>query len=286
MLSGAESARPHDSLAMPPRPADLPDYENPPLAEVALGIQLDPLPQVRAAHIGLLWERFLEEFPGLQEHPPIDMAEEDFGPTRTRTITVQLMGLQPVPRHWFISHDGSRVIQVQPDRFVLNWRRVHQDEPYPRYETLRGEFEHHYKTYLDFLTEQKLGVPTIRHAEVNYVNQIPVDSETQSIGLSDVLRTWRPAYGPEAPFLSVAEEVRIVERHLLSDQEGPYARLYVSVEPGAGSGILINLTMRGRPRGTDLRATLGFFDLARDRIVRAFTAVTTDRMHTLWRRTK
>jgi len=286
MLSGAEPLGPHDSLPLPARPADLPDYENPPLVEVALGVHLDPLPQVRAAHLGLLWQRYYAEFPSLQELAPIETAEEEFGPIRTRTITVQLMGPQPVPRHWFVSRDGTRVIQVQADRFVLNWRRAHAEEPYPRYETLRKEFESHYRVYVDFLAEHKLGVPTIRHAEVNYVNQVPLDPKQHPNGLSDVLRTWRPTYGPEAPFLGRAEEVRVVERHVMSDEEGPYARLYVSVEPGIGNVVLINLTLRGRPKGTNLRATLAFFDKARDRIVRAFTSVTTDGMHRLWRRTK
>jgi uncharacterized protein (TIGR04255 family) len=271
---------------MPKRPADLPDYESPPLIEVALGVQLDPMPQVRAAHLGLLWQQYYSDFPSLQELPPIDTPEEEFGPVLTRTITVQLMGLQPVPRYWFLSRDGTRVIQVQSDRFVLNWRRVHPEEPYPRYESLRKEFEQHYLAYLDFLNTRGLGVATIRHAEVNYVNQIQLDPNEHPNGLSDVLRTWRPEYGPEGRFLGKAEEVRLLERHLITDNQGPFARLYISAEPALTSRLLINLTMRGRPRGTDLRSSLGFFDSARDQIVRAFTSVTTDRMHSLWRRTK
>jgi uncharacterized protein (TIGR04255 family) len=271
---------------VPDRPADLPDFENPPLIEVALGVQFDPLPQVRAPHLGLLWQRFYSDFPSLQELPALETPEEDFGPVLTRTITVQLMGPPPVPRHWFISRDGTRVIQVQSDRFILNWRRVHPEEPYPRYEALREEFERHYLTYQDFLADRSLGVATIRQTEVNYVNQVQFDPKEPPNSLSDVLRIWRPTYGPEAKFLDKPEDVRLVERHVIEDAQGPFARLYISAEPAPGSRVLVNLTMRGRPRGTDLRATFAFFDSARNYIVRAFTSVTTERMHTIWRRTK
>lgn len=244
------------------------------------------MPQIRAAHLGLLWQRFYKEFPSLQELPPIDTPEENFGPNQVRSITVQLMGPGPVPRHWFLSRDQTRVIQVQSDRFVMNWRQVHPEEPYPRYETLRQEFEQHYATYRHFLTEQGLGTVTVRQAEVSYVNRVAIDETKSPKALPDVLRTWRPSYGPEASFLGMPNEVRLVESHLISDKEGPYARLYISAEPALGPAFLINLTMRGRPRGTGLRSSLAFFDGARDRIVRAFTAVTTEQMHTLWRRTK
>lgn len=283
-LSERGSAR--IGVPKPERPADLPDYEAPPLAEVALGVQLDPMPQVRAAHLGLLWQRFVGEFPSLQELPPIDTPEEDFSPSPVSTITVQLLGAPPVPRQWFMSRDGARVIQVQADRFVLNWRRINPGEPYPRYETLRDDFENLFSVYSDFLADQTLGVASIRQAEVNYVNKIELNASQQPHDLSDVLRTWRPSYGPEAPFLSAASDVRLVERHLIEDNAGPYARLYVSAEPASQVGALLSLTMRGRPHGTDLEAALSFFDTARDRIVRAFTAVTTEQMHTVWRRTK
>jgi uncharacterized protein (TIGR04255 family) len=244
------------------------------------------MPQIRAAHLGLLWQRYLKEFPLLQELPPIDTPEENFGPGQVRSITVQLMGPAPVPRHWFLSRDQTRVIQVQPDRFVLNWRQIHPEEPYPRYETLRQEFERHYDTYRHFLAEQGIGTLTVRQAEVNYVNRVALDQTKPPKSLRDVLRTWSPSYGPEASFLATPGEVRLVEGHLIADDEGPYARLYISAEPTLGSALLINVTMRGRPRGTGLSSSLAFFDGARDRIVRAFTAVTTEQMHTLWRRTK
>jgi uncharacterized protein (TIGR04255 family) len=244
------------------------------------------MPQIRAAHLGLLWERFYDEFPSLQELPTIDTPEEDFGPGQSRTITVQLMGPAPVPRHWFLSRDNTRVIQVQADRFILNWRQMRTGESYPHYESLRREFEQHYVTFAEFLASRGLGTATIRQAEVTYVNRIVVNQPDYSKGLSGVLRNWQPKYGPEAPFLSDADDIRLVERHIVRDSEGPYARLYISAEP-AGAQALVNLTMRGRPRGgTDLRAALGFFDIGRDRIVRGFTAVTTERMHALWRRTK
>ena len=236
--------------------------------------------------MGLLWQRLYADFPTLQELPPLDTAEEQFGPVQTHTITVQLIGPQPVPRHWFVSRDGTRVVQVQSDRFILNWRRMQPEEPYPRYEALRQEFQQHFRQYTEFLTERKLGTATVRHAEVNYVNQIQLAPGDKPDALSDVIRTWQPNYGPEATFLNPVEDVRLVERHVITDSRGPFARLYISAEPAASGRLLLNLTMRGRPNGTGHVAAIAFFDMARDRIVRAFTATTTDVMHSVWRRTK
>lgn len=50
------------------RPADLPDYDNPPVNEVVIGIQFDQL-AITGAHIGLFWEELRDEFPKPLEQP-------------------------------------------------------------------------------------------------------------------------------------------------------------------------------------------------------------------------
>ena len=50
----------------------LPDFENPPLVEVALSVQFEPIEQMRTPQIGLLWTEFRHRFPVTQEHPPVD----------------------------------------------------------------------------------------------------------------------------------------------------------------------------------------------------------------------
>src|SRR5689334_16148372 len=88
------------------RPADLPEFERPPVTEVVLGVQLDPLPQLRSAHLGLLWGQLRDELPVLEEHPALDLPEENFESASGGVFTIQLAGTPPVPRQWFINKDG------------------------------------------------------------------------------------------------------------------------------------------------------------------------------------
>ena len=46
------------------RPPDLPDFNRPPLIEVALGVQFEPLPQMRQGHVGLFWAEIEALAPG------------------------------------------------------------------------------------------------------------------------------------------------------------------------------------------------------------------------------
>lgn len=268
------------------RPPDLPDFERPPLTEVVLAVHLDPLPALRAAHLGLLWTEFRGEYPSVEEHPPIETPEEQFGPAVGPQFQIQLLGPPPVPRFWFISADGTRLLQLQQDRFIHNWRRLTPDTAYPRYEALRESFETHFQAFARFLDENRLGTATIRQAEVNYGNHlIPGEGWSEQGELERVVRMWSPTYEPGL-LEGRPEDIRLAQRHLIADEGGPYARLYVAVEPVVGGALVLNLTVRGRPRSNHLKGTLDFFDMGRKRIVNAFTAVTTAEMHQAWGRIK
>jgi len=247
-------------------------------------VQLDPLPAVRAAHLGLLWAEFREEFPNLDEQLPLDALEEQFEPGKLPVFQIQIMGPPQVPRLWFISADQTRLLQVQQDRFLHNWRRVGPGADYPRYEQLREDFETHFQTFASFVSQRGLGKPRIRHAEISYINQLqPGEGWTDQGDLDRVIRMWSPTYEPGL-LEGRPEDVRVAQRHLITDAEGPYARLYVAVEPVLGGALVLNLTVRGCPRGSSLKSSLEFFDMGREKIVKGFTAVTTAEMHELWGR--
>ena len=269
------------------RPAGLPDFEDPPVAEVVLGVTLDPLPRLRNAHLGQLWaEHYRDEFPHVEEHPSLPRIEERFDDEPGAAFQFEILDAPPpVLRQWYISPESTRLLQLQQDRFIHNWRRASQEEAYPRYESLRESFERHFDRFIDFLVQNALGSPVVRQAEINYVNQLMPDAGWQGQHeLDRVIRMWRPDFGAEGRLTDPVEDVRLAQRHVIADERGPYARLYVAVEPVVGGGIVLNLTVRGRPRTGSVDAALEFFDMGRLRIVNAFAAVTTDAMHTRWGR--
>jgi uncharacterized protein (TIGR04255 family) len=46
-------------------------FDRPPVAEVACGILFGTTVPLRAAHIGLYWQRIRDEFPRIEEAPPL-----------------------------------------------------------------------------------------------------------------------------------------------------------------------------------------------------------------------
>jgi len=266
-----------------PRPADLPDYEQPPVSEVALGVQFDPLPNLGSTHLGLLWDRFKVDYPVVEEHPPLPPIEERFGVAAPTGPTFEFMiGPAPVPRVWFANPDGSRLIQVQQDRFIHNWRSTQQAPDYPRYPELREGFESHYATFRAFLEDLGTKVAA-RQAEISYVNFLQPGQGWDRPG--ELYRVLRPlsARDPDT-LLGVPEDARYAERHVIDGDGGPYARLYVVAEPLINGALHLTLTVRGRPEDTSPEALLAFFDMGRERIVRGFDSVTTDEMHRIWKK--
>ena len=77
------------------------------------------------------------EYPKTEELPPLPSQIEKFGEElqQAQVSGPRLQFMDPnATRFWFIGDPGTRLIQVQRDRFVINWRKVTGDEAYPRYE--------------------------------------------------------------------------------------------------------------------------------------------------------
>ncbi len=268
----------------------LPDFRNPPVAEVALSLQFDPLPLLRTPHLGLLWERYRGAFPTFEEHPPLPPEVEWFGlPTSSGfSPRFELLTVLPMPRCLFINDSGSELVQIQQDRFVFNWRKLKEGDSYPRYEHVRMGFEKQLQVFQEFLTEEKLGDLAPNQCEVTYVNQLLSGHGWEQPGQLDKLVTvWRNEYSDQ--FLKEPEDVRLSMRYLIRDGDEPIGRLYVSIEPRYSTihrlpVVVITLTARGAPRTKDMTGVLDFFDIGRKWIVSAFTSITTKDMHRNWGR--
>src|SRR5712692_1503294 len=97
--------------------ASLPSFASPPIVEVALAVQFEPISQLHAAHMGLLWEKFRAELPQTEDHPPLPLTLEEFGAPHLIDLGIQIefTGIPPVPRCWFLNASGTELIQVQQD---------------------------------------------------------------------------------------------------------------------------------------------------------------------------
>ena len=89
----------------------LPDYERPPVTEVAVGIQFEPL-TLLAPHLGLYWSEVRSEFPTAQQQGALEPVIERFGIKRTVVPAFRMMDAPETPRCWLIDKSGDRLIQL------------------------------------------------------------------------------------------------------------------------------------------------------------------------------
>ena len=117
-----------------------PDFEKPPVVEVAVSLQFKPLESLRTPHFGLIWNLLREErFSQVEDHGDIEPAFEEFETRPSPRLGVRVQAFDdapPLPRVWLLNNERNELIQLQKDRLVVNWRQGVTEEPYPRYESL------------------------------------------------------------------------------------------------------------------------------------------------------
>ena len=293
ICQNTDNADEHEDMMtdLPDSNTPLPEFDNPPVVEVALSVQFDPIANLRTPQIGMLWQEFRDRFPKTEEHPPLETVIERFGvsPSPKGNARFQVLSALPAPRCWFLNDQGTELVQVQHDRFVHNWRKLGDDDTYPRYDHVRATFEGELKRFGDILTRDGLGELDSNQCELTYVNHIVSGEGWSTHGqLGDIITLFNLQYTDV--FRPQPEECRLAARYVILNTIGePVGRLHVAVEPVYRSAddvpmFALTLTARGRPLSDGVSGVLEFLDLGRQWIVRTFASITTPKMHALWRR--
>src|SRR5262245_53311787 len=105
-----------------------PHFKNPPVIERVLGVQFAPIKEWGVHHFGLFYQKIRNDFPECQAQPPIASITE----TPDHITRVEMADVGDV-RCWFLPAVGGELIQLQRDRFLMNWRRRTAAEDYPRF---------------------------------------------------------------------------------------------------------------------------------------------------------
>lgn len=267
----------------------LPSFENPPVIEVALSVQFDPIEALQVPQMGLLWSNFREDLPKTQTQPPLQPDFERFGaiPDLTPRVRIQTFDIPPVPRLWFLNASETELVQVQQTRFITNWRRVN-NESYPRFDTVFQRFKERFEIFRKFLTHENLPSPVYNQCEVTYVNHIAIDAAPSTHGTAErLLTTWKEQYSDG--FLHDPEDVMIRLRYLIPEaDQNPVGRLHVDLQPAFKEDqtpiFVLNITARCNPIDSGLEGVYKSFALCHEWIVRGFASITTPAMHLTWRR--
>ncbi len=268
------------------RDPGLPSFRDPPVNETALSIQFAPIPNFGIPHYGLYWARIRDNFPRFEVQPPLDAVTEPLdGSLRVQPrFGLQFLALPDV-RVWFVDRGGSRLIQLQRDRFIHNWRQFTPSEKYPRYESVRATLQTEWEGFCAFLESEKLGAPQVNQCEVTYVNHIEYGKGWNRYGeLNRVVAPWSGV--GSGKFLPSPESVNMEVHYLLPNNLG---RLHVSVAPvvrGRDSQEILQvmLVARGAPKTSSFDDVFAWLDIGREWVVKGFTDFTTDSMHKHWGR--
>jgi uncharacterized protein (TIGR04255 family) len=267
----------------------LPEFDKPPVIEVALGVQFDPLFGVGSSEIVEFWaDKIRSRFPKAETAPPIAPAVEWFGVAGAPVqLSVQFGPIGTQERWLFADAGTNQLVQVQQDRFVRNWRKIGSADSYPRYPTIRKGFEEDFRAFSGFLQDHDIKAPVPNQCEVTYVNHIELPAETAQGDPKWFLSSWSGDHSDS--FLSRPESVETTARYVIESNGESVGRLHIAARPavvsrGGTPVFLLTLTARGRPAERTLEGVLNFLDLGRQYVVRGFASVTTPQAHKLWGR--
>ena len=275
------------------RPNNLPQWERPPVDEVAISIQFNDIAGLQIVHYGQLAERYRQV--GLTRHEDknaIPASFEVFGKRVAPQFQLQAIDV-PFPRVWYMSEDKHRLVQVQPDRFVYNWRKVEGEGKYPRLNDVLPEFWERCQTFQVFLAERGLPPLALNQCELSYFNVIDVeDHETFHQAFARVFRFFNAELNtdPLTDGGTVEQDAgNLGVTYIVRAKDGtPFGRIHGTVQAAERRNqrvIRFSLVFRGpwtQPVGDSL---LEFFAAGREAIVRLFDSMITERMHREWRRT-
>lgn len=151
-----------------------PDYHSPPVVETVVGVQFERLPAFKNAHLGSFWQRLgSRDWPTVIDVSPLPPQVESFSEAAQwgRGMRLQLTQ-DPASRLQIKNRDANRMLQLQNNRFHLNWLGEGGDK-YPRYSNVQAEFKSYLDELIGFASDHDLGPIRPDQWEVTYVNHIP-----------------------------------------------------------------------------------------------------------------
>ncbi|MBI5496545.1 MAG: TIGR04255 family protein [Deltaproteobacteria bacterium] len=241
-------------------------YPHAPIVEVVCGVQFGPL-RWRSIDFGRLADTpaFAARFREYQDRAPM--------PPETAGIVLQLG--EPVPDHrrvMYIEPGANRLVQVQPDRFLANWRRVQPADKCPSFGPTFQFFKDALAAFSEYAATAGRGAVTPTGYELTYINHVPLDGD------------------PMAPFeLRLAgAESRVSGGALMLDVPFPQDAgvLHLNIQspvqrlPDMAKLAFFELTSKTSARGADMDA---WFNQAHAMANQVFDEVTTEDYKRKWR---
>lgn len=257
---------------------DLPSFDRPPLTEVFLAAQFDPLAKLRTAHIGEFIGGLGPDWLVVSDGPALGQTREPVGSAPEWLLPGTLeIDLRTGARQRAEFSTSGRMLQVENGWLALNWSGG-AGRPYPRFATLRTEFEQHHERWSAFLAARSLGPPTPNLWEVGYINVFPRGELWKDVGDLAKLLPSLQGVGPSSAGALQTMSGRWA--YLIAPGVG---RLQVFVEhvlrqsPSPGECVQLRLIARGPLREPSTQALWSGLEIGHEVIVRTFAGLLSDR---------
>ncbi len=254
----------------------LPEFADPPVLEVVVGIQFDRLQLLQTGHFGQFWEGIKEAFPTSQDAPPLPDLN------MTASLTIEVLSLPPLRRMMLISSDNRYVIQVQDTRFHLNWRET-KDTVYPRFNAIFERFKEYWGAFESFVRLAGLGSLKVKGYELTYVNHIDAAAPNFAASVAKRVKVFRwedaiTEFLPEPVSLAASWHFK-----LPGDKGQLTAALsHARREKEKEDVVVLNMGCVGL--ASEAYTLDSWFGTAHEWIVRGFTDLTTEEAHQHWGR--
>lgn len=268
---------------LPARPKDLPEFENPPLREVAFSIQFEVPENYHELFVHEIWTELFPESPppdaGERVLPTFETFGASFSDTRRNEINFAALRGPHNNKYTFTSDDGESILHLQPDRITKIWKKQ-QERNYPRFEAIRDDFVQLLETLESLFDKFKIGSIVPNQCELVYANFLKSDNiakDLNALGISTF-----EAIGSIEGYHSSFSKV-------LFDEGGEkWARLrgmmWSTHDPDGDQSIQLNLAVRGAPEDAAISDCLQFFQRARVEIVQTFAHICESGQVKLWKR--
>ena len=262
-------------------------FQNPPVGEVAFSVSFQTPKPMSGAFIGIFWSQVRDKFPDLSEVSPIQAVIE--GPSQGAMVTaiplLQMVNIPPLRRAILKSQDGRHIIQLQQDRFILNWTRG-KSTTYPDFETAFSEFESQLALLKKTLRAEGFGEADDNQYELLYVNLIGPENGLALVGEGGLLAD-HTRHSKGERFLPDPSGFNWTSTYPLPNEFG---RLHITaqavlVPPDSKRHVRLDLVARGFPPTGGEASRRQWFQLAHEWIVEGFTDSTPAILHKeVWKR--
>lgn len=248
-------------------------YNEPPVNEVVMGVTFVPIVGFHTQHIGRFWEKIADKYPKSEQ-------AANYG----EPLQLDKGEIYPGPRFWFISDTRDKLVQIQRNLFLCNWRKVDGEGIYPEYDEMKKVFKENYDSFLKYLRKLGFNDPVHTDCQFNYINHF-LEGKEWKIG-SDITKII-PSFG--YPMTDEAEGPKNYDLNYVYDlpdrNRGDFRMKFTTAKLVSSEQKVIIFENSARGLDSDSDDIYEWFDYAHEQLVNKFESVTSQKIQTtVWKK--